>query len=108
MEFRDWLAGAIQESGLSKREIARRMAAKHPAGANTDTMETARRTINKILKGDLSPRDPLRDSIAEALDRDDHPSVEEEGADDLEATLTALTRENPVLARALVRMVRRR
>ena len=105
--FRDWLSEAIPASGLSKREIARRMAAKHPAGVSLDTIETARRTINKVLKADLSPRDPLRDSIADALGRDDHPSVADEDDDDLEATLAALTREHPQLVRVLARNLRR-
>jgi transcriptional regulator with XRE-family HTH domain len=77
--FRDWLGDAITRSGLSKREIARRMAAKHPRGVTYETMETGRRTINKILAGELTPTQPTRDSIADALDRDDHPS---ESADD--------------------------
>lgn len=104
--YREWLAEAIPASGLSKREIARRMAAMHPRGVSLDTIETGRRTVNKILAGDLTPRDPLRSSIAAALGRDDHPSVQDEEDDDLEATLFALTREQPQLARALIRLVR--
>jgi transcriptional regulator with XRE-family HTH domain len=79
--FRDWLADAIDRSGLSKREIARRMAAKHPQGVTFETIETGRRTINKILAGKSTPTQPTRDAIADALERDDHPS---ESADDEE------------------------
>lgn len=94
-KFRGWLAEAVPQSGLSKREIARRMAAKHPLGVTAETIDTARRTVNKILAGDLTPTQPTRDSIAAALERDDAPSVvdDEEEEPDLEATLQALARD---------------
>ena len=96
----------LPASGLSKREVARRMARKHPHGVTPDTIETGRRTINKVLAGDLSPRDPMRASIAEALGEKKFPSVDDE-EEDLEATLAALVRERPQLAREIARMVRR-
>lgn len=80
--FREWLGDALTVSGLSKREVARRMAAKHPSGVKLDTIETARRTINKILAGDLTPTQPTRDSIAEALEREDAPSVDDDEDDE--------------------------
>jgi hypothetical protein len=104
--YREWLADAIQESGLSKREVARKLAAKHPNGVSLETIESYRRTIRKILFDGQTPRDPLRASIGEALDRDDYPTGADEDEDDLEATLAALTREHPQLARALTRLVR--
>lgn len=82
--FREWLAEAIEGSGLSKREIARRMATKHPRGVTFETIETGRRTINKILAGELTPTQPTRDSIAEALDRGDHPAVSSDDDDEEE------------------------
>lgn len=87
--FRSWLAEALEGSGQSKREIARRMAAKHPRGVTHDTIETARRTLNKILSGDLTPTQPTRATIAAALERDDFPSVE----DDEEPSAMPLTRD---------------
>lgn len=107
--FRDWLSEAVVASGLTKREIARRMAAKHSRGVNTDTIETARRTVNKILAGDLTPTQPTRDWIADALDRDDAPSVASEDDDeesDLSSTLHALVREQALLSRKLTRALR--
>lgn len=103
--FRGWLAEAVSASGLSKREIARRMAAKHPQGVSHDTIETARRTINKVLAGTLTPRNPLRESIAAALGRGDFPSVEDEDEDDLQATLQKLA-EDPQAARAVSRLLK--
>jgi transcriptional regulator with XRE-family HTH domain len=108
--FREWLSEAVATSGLKKREIARRMAAKHPRGVNTDTIETARRTVNKILAGDLTPTQPTRDWIADALDRDDAPSVASEDDDDEESDLSALlhslVREQADLSRKLTRALR--
>jgi len=108
--FRDWLFGAVTTSGLSKREIARRMAAKHPRGVNLDTIETARRTVNKILAGDLTPTQPTRDWIADALERDDGPSVASEDDDDeesdLSSTLHALVREQAEMSRRLTRALK--
>jgi hypothetical protein len=108
-QFRDWLADAIETSGLSKREIGRRMAATHPRGVNTDTIDTGRRTINKILAGDLTPTQPTRDLIAQALDRDDAPAVpdgDEEEEPDLAATLRALARRQAELSRQFDRVLK--
>lgn len=100
--FRDWLSEAVETSGLSKREIARRMAARHPRGATAETIETARRTVNKILAGDLTPTQPTRDSIAAALERRDAPSVDDEEEEpDLAATLLALAELNRQSRRVL-------
>lgn len=106
--FREWLEGAIAESGLSKRAIARRMAAKHPQGVTLDTIETSRRTLNKILAGDLTPTQPTRDSIAEALGRSDHPPAlqDDDEEEDLQATLQALAREQADLNRRLNRALK--
>lgn len=108
-KFRDWLSSAIVESGLSKREIARRMAAKHPRGVSLDTIETGRRTLNKILSGVLTPTQPTRDAIAEAIGRDDAPTVESEDEDeesDLPAALHALARQQVDLNRRINRALK--
>lgn len=86
-QYREWLAGAIHDSRLSKREIAKRIAVNHQDGATHQAIETYRRTLNKILAGDLTPTNPTRDVIAAALDRDDHPSVEDDEEDDLQRQL---------------------
>jgi hypothetical protein len=98
-QFREWLSDAIERSGLSKREIARRMAARHPHGVSLDTIETGRRTLNKILAGDLTPTQPTRNTIASALERDDAPSEEDDEEDDPVAALHALALEHAELAR---------
>lgn len=104
--FKEWLAQAVAESGLSKREIARRMASKHLRGVTPETIDTFRRTLNKIAAGDLTPTQPTRDSICEALGRDDAPSVEDDEEPDLEATLQALAREQAELSRKLSRALK--
>lgn len=108
-KFAEWLAEAIPASGLSKREIARRMAATHPRGVTPDTVETGRRTINKILSGDLTPTQPTRDSISAALERVDGPpvSADHDGKPDLEATLQAIARETAELNRRVDRALRK-
>ncbi len=105
--FRDWLSSAITASGLSKREIARRMAAKHPNGATLDTVETARRTVNKVLGG-MTPTQPTRDWIAGALDRDDAPSVDDEDDEesDLPSLLQSLVAEQAELSRRISRVLK--
>lgn len=107
--FRNWLSGAVADSGLTKREIARRMAAKHSNGVTTDTVETARRTVNKILAGDLTPTQPTRDWIADALERGDAPSVASEDDDeesDLPSLLHSLVLEQAELSRRLTRALK--
>lgn len=101
-KYREWLKKAIAESGLSKREIARRMASKHPLGATADTIDTARRTLNKIAAGDLTPTQPTRDSIGEALGRGDGPAVDDDLEEELdfEAAIQSMARDLAALRRA--------
>lgn len=83
------------------------MATRHPRGATAETIETARRTVNKILAGDLTPTQPTRDSIAAALERSDSPSVEDEEEEpDLAMTLEALAREHGALSKKYRRALR--
>lgn len=78
------------------------MATRHPRGVTPDTIETARRTVNKILAGDLTPTQPTRESIAAALERGDAPSVDDEEEEpDLAATLQALAELNRQSRRVL-------
>lgn len=79
--FREWLESALTASGATKRGVARRMAEKHPRGATTETIESHRRTLNKILGGTQNPTQPTRDAIQDALDRHDAPTVDEEASD---------------------------
>jgi hypothetical protein len=96
--FREWLEDAISRSGLSKREIARRIATKHPDGPTHAATETYRRTLNKILAGDLTPTNPTRAVIAEALGEGDFPSVEDDEEDELERALAAIAERKQRLA----------
>lgn len=105
--FRDWLSDAVEQSGLSKREIARRMAVKHPRGVTYETIETGRRTLNKILSGGLTPTQPTRDLIATALERDDAPSEDDDEEDELDAALLhALVRQQADLNRRISRALK--
>lgn len=105
--FREWLGPVIESSGLSKREIARRMAVKHPKGVTYETIETGRRTLNKILSGDLSPTQPTRDSIAAALGEKNAPTVEAEEEDDLPAAmLRSLMRDQQLLNKRISRVLK--
>lgn len=106
-KFRKWLSDSIEESGLSKREVARRMAAGHRDGVTAETIDTGRRTINKILSGDLQPTQPTRDLIAAALKRDDAPSIDDEEEEpDLQETLRDL-RQLAIEQARLQRQVKR-
>ena len=97
--FREWLEEALSESGLSRKGLARRIAERHPHGVTESTTESARRTLRRILSGDLNPTQPTRDSIQEALDRKGAPTVEEEIASE------AVARERKVdAALAEIRM----
>lgn len=106
--FREWLAGALETSGLPKREIARRMAANHPKGVTYETIETGRRTLNKILSGDLTPTQPTRDAIAAALERTDAPTTDDDEEDELLSALDihALVREQAAITRRLNRALK--
>jgi len=82
ISFGDWLRDAIAAEGVSHRGLARRIAEKHPQGANETTIDSARRTLRKILHNDLNPTQPTRDAIQEALGRTDAPRVDDEERDE--------------------------
>lgn len=82
------------------------MAAKHPRGVTAETIDTYRRTLNKIIAGELTPTQPTRDAISAALGRFDAPVVGDDDMEDedLEATLQALAREQAELGRRIARL----
>lgn len=89
--FRTWLAGEISKQGLTRREVARRLAAKHPEGVTATTIETYRRAIYKYLDAErpAKPTQPTRQAFADALgvDAAQIPSDDEDEEDDLERAL---------------------
>lgn len=104
--FKDWLADALEDSGATKRGLARRMAEKHPRGVTQDTIESSRRTLRKIIAGKQTPTQPTRDSIQDALGRHDAPTVEDENADgpttsEARALLRDMRRQMRLLERSL-------
>lgn len=108
MTFRDWLAGEMDRQGLSRREVARRLAVQHPKGVTPDTVETYRRAIRRYL----DPVDPQRPNpttrlaFADALEADpaDVPTAEDE-AEDVE-DLAGLLREQAMMTRRIERALK--
>lgn len=105
MTFRDWLAGEMDRQGLSRREVARRLAVHHPEGVTVNTVETFRRAIRRYL----DPVDPQRPNpttrlaFADALEADpaDVPTAEDEAEDVTD--LAELVRQQAALNRRLKR-----
>lgn len=85
MVFREWLAGEMQRQNVSRREVARRLAAQHPKGVTTETVETYRRAVRRYLdpESPMRPTDSTRIAFAEAfgVDPDEVPSTEDEEED---------------------------
>lgn len=110
MTFRDWLAGEMQRQGLSRREVARRLAVHHPKGVTPDTVETFRRAVRRYL----DPVDPQRPNpttrlaFADALEADpaDVPTAEDEAEDVTD--LADLMRQQAALNRQLKRALKER
>lgn len=106
--FRVWLRDALAAGGHTQRGLARRIAERHPEGANVSTIESARTALRKILRGDVNPSQPTRDAIQEALGRDDAPTAAEEAASEsitremVVEELRRFRRESLRLERALV------
>lgn len=77
--FRDWLQDALERHEISRRELARRLAAQHPGAGDP---ESYRRNLGRILSGDVgSPSQPTREAIQAALEDFSAPSVEDEERD---------------------------
>ena len=96
--FREWLEGALERSGVSRRELARRLADDAPVG----DPDSYRRNISRILRGQVKASQPTRDAIQKALDDHTAPSVEDEDSDE------AITRELVVIEIEAMIAARRR
>jgi hypothetical protein len=109
--FREWLNGEIDRQDIRRRELARRLATKHPEGVNAQTIETYRRAIYKYLDptNPTVPTLPTRTAFAIALGVDpaEVPDSDDESEGrDLNATLQALAREQAELSRRLSRVLK--
>lgn len=103
--FRGWLQYELTTQGLARREVARRLATKHPKGAIPETIETYRRAIYRYLdeSSPMIPNQATRNAFAEALGVavEDVPSEDEDEDLDIEAAMAQMTRELRSLRRAL-------
>lgn len=75
----------MEKQGLSRREVARRMAENHPQGVTLQTTETYRRAVRRYLdpENPQRPTEGTRNAIADALgvDRSAVPTEEDEEED---------------------------
>lgn len=106
--FRDWLADRVGDGNgkVSRRELARRLVVGSGLPATPKLVESQRRSIRRILNGEVSPKQQTRDSIQAALDDFSAPSVIDEDVeepDDMTASIEALRRETEALTRLLNR-----
>lgn len=100
--FREWLDDRVGEGRISKRELARRLAAD-----GLSDPESHRRSIRRILDGTINPQNRTREAIGAALEDDSYPRVEDEDdCDDVDAQLQALAREQAELSRRFRRLVK--
>lgn len=108
--FQRWLDDQLSSRGVKRRELARRLAAKHPEGITATTIETHRRAIYRYLDGSMVATNPTRRAYAEALGVDPAtvPMVEDEEEEDLDAALDALTREAAAMWRRVSRLKKAR
>lgn len=85
--FRDWLNERVGEGDgmVSRHELARRIAGQDTTG--TTDPENVRRSLRRIMGGQVKASQPTRDAIQKALNDHTAPSVEDEDSDD------AITRE---------------
>lgn len=101
--FRAWLSDQFDTTGIPRREIARRLASKHPKGATPATIETFRGAIYRYLKGTMIPTVATRNAFAEAFGVD--PSTvpatdeDEESEPNLDATLLMIAAQRADLAK---------
>jgi hypothetical protein len=109
--FRGWLSQKLVDEGVPRRELARRMASKHPAGVNPQTIETFRRAIYRYLDDTdpMRPNEQTRAAVAEAfgVDPSEIPDDTEEEPD-LAAALRMMAAQNRTLTRQLRRMAKER
>jgi hypothetical protein len=103
--FRGWLQHELTTQGIARREVARRLATKHPKGATPETIETYRRAIYRYLdeSSPMIPNQSTRAAFAEALgvSLEEVPTEDEDEDLDIELAVTQMTRELRSLRRAL-------
>jgi transcriptional regulator with XRE-family HTH domain len=80
MTFGEWLGGELARLGVSRRELARRLAAQYPGGDDLEAQDSQRRTVRRILSGATKhPTRQTRDSICDALDVPRESAPDEDG-----------------------------
>jgi transcriptional regulator with XRE-family HTH domain len=104
--FRAWLQSELDRQGVSRREVARRLAAQHPKGVTLETVETYRRAIVRYLDPERPtvPNVQTRRAFAEALGvpfSEIPEADDEEDEQDMDATLQAIAREQADLTKRL-------
>lgn len=106
--FRDWLSQQLEEKKVPRRELARRMAAKHPEGVTPQTIETYRRAIYRYLDATdpMLPTEQTRTAFAEAfgVDPSEVPDDAEEEPD-LEAALRMMAAQHRAQGQLLNRLL---
>lgn len=111
MTFKAWLAGEMERQGLSRREVARRLASSHPKGVTPETTETYRRAVRRYLEADdpQKPTPSTRLAFAAALDVDpsEVPSSDDEEDElDMVAELHELVRQQKETRRKIDRILK--
>jgi len=102
--FSAWLADRVgdQPGKVSRRELAKRLAANHPEdGRQQRLIDAQRRNVRRILAGQKATQ-TTRDAIVDALDlpRDSAPSVDDED-EETELVEALFRRLGPELRRAV-------
>jgi len=102
--FSAWLAERVGDGPgkISRRELGRRLAAKHPEdGGQQRLIDAQRRNVRRILAGQKATQ-ATRDAICDALDlpRDSAPSVEDED-EETDLVEALFRRLGPELRRAV-------
>lgn len=108
--FRSWLRSELDSQKLPRRELARRLAAKHPSGVTQQTIETYRRAIYRYLDetDPMQPNEQTRGAFADALgvDPSEVPSEDEDEDFDAIAALQAMARDQAELQKRMRRLMR--
>lgn len=105
--FRDWLSRELVEQKVPRRELARRMAAKHPEGVTPQTIETYRRAIYRYLDpaDPMRPTEQTRAAFAEAFGVDPAEVPDDDEEPDLQETLRAFAAQHRALGHHLNRLL---
>lgn len=106
--FRDWLNRQLEEHDVPRRELARRMAAKHPEGVTIKTIETYRRAIYRYLDPDdpMHPTEQTRAAFADVfgVEPDEVPDDSDEEPD-LQAALRMMAAQHRAQGQLLNRLL---